>query len=45
MYSRALPTDTPSPIFSEGGGGGGGAVHRLSGTDIPVLKLSVEIDR
>ena len=42
MYSRALPTETPSPIFSEGGGGG--AVHRLSGTDIPVLKLSVEID-
>ena len=24
--------------------GGGGAVHRLSGKDIPVWKLSVEID-
>ena len=24
--------------------GRGGAVHRLSGTDTPVLKLSVEID-
>ena len=34
MDYRALPTDNPSPIFSEGGGEGG-AVHRLSGTDIP----------
>ena len=25
-------------------GRGGGTVHRLSGTDTPVLKLSVEID-
>ena len=30
MYSRALPTDTPSPIFSWGERA---AVHRLSGTD------------
>ena len=32
-------TDTSSPIFSEGA-----AIHRLSGTDNPVFKLSVEID-
>ena len=41
MYSCALPTDTPSPIFFWGKGT---AVKRLSGTDNPVLKLSVEID-
>ena len=35
------PTDTPSPIFSEGRGV---AVHRLSGTDNPVFKLSVEVE-
>ena len=35
------PTDTPSPIFFWGEGA---AVHRLSGTDNPVFKLSVEID-
>ena len=34
-----FPTDTSSPIFPEGA-----AVHRLSGTDNPVFKLSVEID-
>ena len=32
MYSRALPTDTPSPIFFWGEGA---AVHRLSETDNP----------
>ena len=36
-----FPTDTPSPIFFRGEGA---AVHRLSGTDNPVFKLSVEIE-
>ena len=50
MHSRALPTDSPSPIFCLGGGEGegglleGAAVTRLSGTDDPVFKLSVEIN-
>ena len=34
-----FPTVTSSPIFSEEA-----AAHRLSGTDNPVSKLSVEID-
>ena len=32
VHSRTRPTDTPSPIFSEGRGA---AVHRLSETDNP----------
>ena len=34
-----FPTDTTSPIFSEGMG----VIHRLSRTDNPVFKLSVQL--
>ena len=36
-----FPTDTPSPIFFLRGGA---VVHRLSATDNPVFKLSVEVE-
>ena len=36
-----FPTDTPSPIFFWGKGAD---IHKLSGTDNPVFKLSVEIE-
>ena len=36
-----FPTDTPSPIFFLREGA---VVHRLSGTDNPVFKLSVEVE-
>ena len=43
MYSRPLPDRHPvSDFFSEGKGAV--VVHKLSGTDNPVFKLSVEVE-